>query len=111
VTSNTLGPRARAASAIGPLIIVTTTSILLAVRMASAGNDPSAWFRAGIGALSLVVLLVASRGNVVRAAVAAFAIECVGSIGLFVFVDAPAVQAHYSTIVRAVAAVAPHGIQ
>jgi|GEM_PF-3231849 len=84
--------------------------MLLAVRMASAGTDPSAWFRAGIGAVSLVVLLAARNGSFVRAAAYAFAVECIGSIGLFVFVDAPAVEAHYSTIVRAVAAVAPHGL-
>ena len=84
---------------------------MLAMRIAHAGADPVAWVRVGIGAVCFGVLLFLKHGGFARAAAYAFAIECVGALGLFAFVDAPAVQSHAPAIARAVAAIVPHGLR
>jgi len=88
---------------------VLATSAMLVARVATAGADPIAWLRAGLGAVSLGVLLGLKRGGLVRAAGYAFAIEIIGGICIFTFVDAPAVLASSPAIARAVANLARHG--
>jgi hypothetical protein len=81
------------------------------VRVASAGTDPIALLRAGVGAASLVLLLVMRRSGFARAAAYAFGLECIGGIAVFALVDAPAVIGNFPAIVHAMSIVAPNGLR
>jgi len=80
------------------LLVVGITAAMLAVRLAEAHGDPLMWLRAtfSLGALAFVVF--ARRHSLVRRALFAFALEAVGGILTFVYVDVPFVHAHQAQI-------------
>ncbi len=79
------------------LLVVGTTGVMLALRLAETQGDPLVYLRI-LCSLAALTIVIIGRRHLLRCALFAFALEAAGGVFTFVYVDIPFVNAHHAQI-------------